>query len=244
MLLLAAGGCIPRKRLAYFQSVRGDTAFNPVRAVYQLQPGDVLSIKYSGPDPLALTPFGVENSPIQGIGLSNVQAFITGYSISDSGTVYLPQLGNIPATGRTIHQVEALVQERLNTFVRGAVAKVRLVSFKVSVLGEVRTPGTYYIYNEMLTLPEALGYAGDMTDAADRRYLRLVRRRQGGEVTITTIDITDRRLLGSPNFYLQPNDVLYAQPLPQKADRLNLPALSVALSALTTVLVIINISTR
>jgi len=175
--------------------------------------------------------------------MSNLQVFLAGYSVSDSGTVYLPVLGNFSVVNRTIDEAENMIQQRLNTMVRGAVARVRLVSFKVSVLGEVRTPGTYYIYNELLTLPEALGYAGDLTDAADRRQVRIVRRRQN-KVFITTLDLTDRRLLGSPNFYLEPNDVVYVVPLAQKADRLNLPALSIGLSALSTVLIILNFATR
>ncbi|MEJ1929602.1 polysaccharide biosynthesis/export family protein [Nostoc sp. NIES-2111] len=230
--------------MAYFQPTYGqDTSFSPPRLPYRLQAGDVLSVKYSGPDPIALAPFGAESNATPSAAMSNLQVFLAGYSVSDSGTVYLPVLGNFSVVNRTIDDAENMIQQRLNTMVRGAVARVRLVSFKVSVLGEVRTPGTYYIYNELLTLPEALGYAGDLTDAADRRQVRIVRRRQN-KVYITTLDLTDRRLLGSPNFYLEPNDVVYVVPLSQKADRLNLPALSIGLSALSTVLIILNFATR
>ncbi len=238
---LSLGGCIPRARLAYFQPNTGTATYNPPRPPYKLQAGDVLSVRYSGTDPAALAPFGADAMGQAGANAINaLQTFMAGYSVSDSGTIFLPVLGSFRAADATAEEVEARIQSRLNTLVRGAVVKVRLVSFKITVLGEVRNPGTYYNYNEVLTLPEALGLAGDMTDAADRRAVRLVRRR-GQQVITHTLDLTDTQVLSGPYFYLQPNDVVYAVPLRQKADRLNLPALSIGLSALSTVLLVITL---
>jgi polysaccharide export outer membrane protein len=202
--------------------------------------GDIIKVSYSGPDPAALAPFGTETTAGQSSTANNFSAYLSGYSVSDSGTVFLPILGTFKVADKPLNEVEALIQTKLDTYVRNAAVKIRLVSFKISVLGEVRLPGTYYIYNEMLTIPEALGYAGDMTDNADRTQIRLIRRKQG-VVTINTIDMTSSDVLGSKNFYLQPNDVLYAVPINQKADRLNLPTLSVGISSITAMLVIYNI---
>jgi polysaccharide biosynthesis/export protein len=244
--ILAFTGCIPRGRLAYFQpnkTAKPDSLFSPPRTPYLLQPGDVLSIKFSGQDRAALAPFGQENEPTAaGLGTTQ-QAFIQGYSISDSGTLFLPVLGRLLVGGQTTEAAQLILQNAVSRYVNGAVARVRLISFKVSVLGEVRAPGLYYINNERCTLPEALGYAGDLTDAANRRSLRLIRNNQG-KLTVYSINLTDRRLLASPLFYLQPNDVVYAEPIASKADRLNLPALGVVLTALTTILVSLNFFVR
>ena len=238
---LLSGGCISRKRIAYFQNLpAGESKFYPKPAPYHLQPGDVVKVAYSGPDPTALVPFGSESSVGQGNTVSNLQMFLTGYSVSDSGTIYLPVLGSVPAGNKTLAELEELIQQRLNVYVRNATAKVRLVSFKVAVLGEVRVPGTYYVYNDVLTLPEALGYAGDMNENADRKNVRLIRRVQG-VVQMRTLDLTDPKILGSEDFYLKPNDVVYAVPVAQKASRLNLPVTAIGLSGFTTVLVLFSL---
>jgi len=145
--------------------------------------------------------------------------------------------------GRPVVDVERDIQTALDLYLKGALVKVRLLSYKVTILGEVRSPGTFYIYNDRLTLPEALGYAGDLTDLADRAHLRLIRR-VGNQVAVYKLDLTDRRLLGSPFFYLQPNDAIYVEPIRSKADRLNLPAVSILISALTAVVVVIGIIVR
>jgi polysaccharide biosynthesis/export protein len=241
---IAGTGCVSRKKLSYLQNLpKGEAVFTPPKISYLLQAGDVLKVAYSGIDPIALAPFGSDAMSTANVGLSNQQSFLTGYSVSDSGIVSLPILGNIAAGNRTVPDVETEIQARLNKLVRNATAKVHLVTFKITILGEVRTPGNFYVYNDLLTLPEALGFASDMTDNADRTRLRLIRRRQG-VITITTIDMTDPAILASPNFYLQPNDVLYAVPIAQKADRLNLPIVAIGLSSVTEVFVLINLLIR
>ena len=246
LILLAGGGCIPRKKLAYFQAPserRVDSTFSPTRTDYPLQPGDLLSLRFTGPDPVAIQPFGQENITSANAQVTNIALYVQGYSVSDSGMVDVPVIGRMKVGGLTVEQAERVVQTKLNAFVRGAVVKARLVSFKVSVLGEVRTPGTLYIYNERLTLLEALGYAGDLTDLGNREKVMLIRNRSG-KVSLYTLNLTDRRLLGSPYFYLQPNDVIYVEPIANKADRLNLPALSILLSAITSLLVLVSILVR
>lgn len=242
---MAGQGCIPRKKLAYFQQAAGqrDSTFSPTRTDYPLQPGDLLSLRFTGPDPVAIQPFGQENITSANAQVTNIALFVQGYSVSDSGLVDVPVIGRIKVAGLSVEQAERVVQTKLDAFVRSAVVKARLVSFKVSVLGEVRTPGTLYVYNERLTLLEALGYAGDLTDLGNREHIRLIRNRSG-KVTLYTLNLTDRRLLGSPYFYLQPNDVIYAEPIANKADRLNLPALSILLSAITSLLVLVSILVR
>lgn len=241
---LAFPSCVPRKKLIYFQTTHTqDSTFTPLRTDYPLQPGDVLSIKFTGPDPVALAPFGQENIPTGTAQVSNIQLFVQGYSINDSGLVRLPVIGQVKVAGMTLQQADKLMQDEIRQYVHNAVAQVRLVSFKITVLGEVRVPGTLYVYNQRLSLPEALGYVGDLTDLGNREHIRLIRNRQG-KVTVTTLNLTDRRLLGSPYFYLQPNDVIYVEPIANKADRLNLPTLTVLFSALSTVLVLVSILVR
>ena len=244
LLAFSTVSCVSRKKLSYFQNLPNkDVTFTPPLTPYRLQTGDVLKVAYTGPDPAALAPFGSEASTTTSPSVSNLQVYLMGYSVSDSGSIFLPGLGKIMAGNHTLEEVEKEIQVKLNTLVRNATAKVRLVSFKISILGEVRTPGTYYIYHERLTIPEALGYASDMTDNADRHELKLIRRKQG-VVTITSIDMTDPAILGSPTFYLQPNDVLYAVPIAQKADRLNLPVVAVGISGFTAFLVLLSLLVR
>jgi polysaccharide export outer membrane protein len=114
-----------------------------------------------------------------------------------------------------------------------------MISFKVTVLGEVNNPGYHYVYNNQLTILEALGLAGDLTNFASRKNVKLVRQvPRGSEVVL--LDLRDPNLLKSKYFFLMPNDVVYVEPLKARSKRLNLELLTLVFSAATTAILILN----
>jgi polysaccharide export outer membrane protein len=171
------------------------------------------------------------------------QLYITGYTVDEKGNIQFPLLGDVFVRNKTIPEISAILSEKIEKYVSNALVKVKLVSFKVTVLGEVRNPGVVYIYNDRASILEVLGYTGDLTDLANRHKVKLIRT-VNDKVLVSNLDLTDRALVEGNSFFLLPNDVLYIEPTKAKNFRLNLPAISLFISSLTTILVIINLVTN
>lgn len=247
-ILLFCFSCIPNKKLVYLQKKAGNEVpvltqeeYQAQFKAYKVQTGDVLNVKVLSQDPLSVAAFNVDamsgNSQMQ---LSITQLYVTGYSVDELGFIEIPLLGKVSVKDKTIVEITDILSKGIDKFASNATVKVKLVSFKVTVLGEVRIPGVHYIYNDRATLLEVLGYAGDLTDLANRQTIKLYRT-VNQKVQVTSIDLTDRKLIESNVFFLLPNDVLYVEPTKAKNFRLNLPAISLMVSSLTTILVIVNL---
>jgi polysaccharide export outer membrane protein len=122
-------------------------------------------------------------------------------------------LGKINVLGKTKNELEVILKEKLKPFLKESpVVNVRMVNYKISVLGEVNRPNSYTITNEKVNILEALALAGDLTIYGKRDNVKLMRESATGEREVVTIDLTDENLIYSPYFYLQQNDVLYVEP--------------------------------
>ncbi|MBC7919456.1 MAG: polysaccharide biosynthesis/export family protein [Ferruginibacter sp.] len=191
-----------------------------IQPEYQLQPKDVLSIRIKTLDPKTSDLFNLQsNTGFQPF--DPPALFINGYSLDDEGDVTLPEIGKVNVRNLTIKEAEQKIQAKTGEYLGNATVLVKLVNFKVTVLGEVQRPGYFYVYNERVTLLEALGQAGDLTDFGERKNITLVRQVKGGSEAIL-INLQDPNLLASKYYYLMPNDVLYVQPAKAKLDRGNL----------------------
>lgn len=229
-ILISAQSCISNRDTVYFQEnnfeIDSLTFLPNHHREYKVQPGDVLSVKIKSLEAENAEFLNIE--PNNGFANINPAAlYINGYSVSDSGQIVVPLIGPIYVLGLTVPQVRNRLQREVDRFFSDATVIVSLGSFKISVLGEVNNPGTYFIYNNRLTVLEAIAQAGDLREFADRKEITLVRR-EGDHSQGTLLDITDPHIFLSPHFYLEPNDVLYIKPLKSKAKRSNLATLAVA----------------
>lgn len=228
-LAFAFSSCISLQDTVYFQenefTQNSSTIIENEYPIYHLQKGDILSVKIKSLE--------VDNAEFLNIeprnGFINVNPgalFLNGYSVSENGAIHLPLIGSVIVEGLSLDEARIKIQRLVDEFFTDATAIINLVSFKVSVLGEVNRPGYYYVYNNRLTLLEAISLAGDLRDFADRTEITLLRQREdGSEATI--LDITDPNVISSPYFYLRPNDVVYIRPLKQKVKRSNLSTLTI-----------------
>ncbi|WKN40432.1 polysaccharide biosynthesis/export family protein [Tunicatimonas pelagia] len=229
MLLLSVVACIPNEKLIYFPNpefnTQAPTAVYNNRQTYQLQPRDVLSVRIKTLDEDTEDYFNIQPSngfmPLDPAGL-----FINGYSISSEGMVTLPEVGEVQVGGYTLEEAEAIIRDAISSYISDATILVKLVSFKVTVLGEVNRPGYYYVFNEQANVLEVLGLAGDLTDFGNRENITLIRQTENGSDAIL-LNLKDPKLLASDFYFLQPNDVLYIQPLQAKQTRDNLNTLSI-----------------
>ena len=213
-------------------------------SAYKVQQGDVLNIKVLSQDPASVQPFNIDGqgSNVQ-MQLNLPQLYITGYTVDEKGNIDFPLIGNIFVRGKTIAEISEILAQKIDKYVTNATVKIKLVSFKVTVLGEVKTPGVHYIYNDRVSIMEVLGYSGDLNDLANRHKIKLIRT-IGDQVQVSNIDLTDRRLVETSNYFLLPNDVLYVEPMKAKNFRLNLPTINLIVTSITTVLVILNFAIK
>ncbi|KRO66341.1 MAG: hypothetical protein ABR84_04555, partial [Cryomorphaceae bacterium BACL21 MAG-121220-bin10] len=136
---------------------------------------------------------------------------IQGYLVDAQGLIELPLIGNVNVLGLSSSAVEDLLETKLSTYVIDPVVTVRLVNYKITVLGEVARPGTFTFLEERMTLPMVLGTAGDLTINGDRRNVQVVRT-QGDSLVGQQLDLTRGDLTNSPYYYMQQNDLIYVGP--------------------------------
>jgi polysaccharide export outer membrane protein len=182
------------------------------------------------------------NTPSSGISTSmssEADQYINGFTVDDNGQIKLPVLGALKVKGLTLQEIEKHVQAEADKYLVDATVIVRLLNYKVTVLGEVSRPGVYSHYNDQLTILEAIGKAGDITDLGDKRNIMVIRPHPKGRITYQ-IDLTEKELLTSPAFFLKPNDVVYVKPSGSKAFQINLPTMSMILSSATTIIVLLQ----
>jgi len=206
---------------------------------YRLQINDVISVKVkSATDSKIADIFNITNEAVS-TAANPGALYMDGYSIDSYGRITLPILGSVEVKGLTLEIAQDSIQNRANKYLNQATALVKLVSFKITVLGEVKNPGYHYVYNNQVTILEALGLAGDLTNVGNRENIKLIRPTPNGS-EVTLLDITDPGLLRSPYFFLMPNDVLYVEPLRALSNRSNLEVWGVIFSAATTAILVLG----
>ncbi|MXV52130.1 polysaccharide export protein [Pedobacter sp. HMF7647] len=240
--------CVSQKDVTYFQSTNTKdslTAMNVQQAyVIKLQTGDILSVMVNSLSPEANSMFNpyVEASRAntsQNI-TNNAPAAAEGYLIDVDGNITLPLVGKLKVSGLTVKQTTDLITEKLDKYLQQPTVNVRLINFKISILGEVVRPSVYTIPNEQITVPQALALAGDLTIYGKRKNIMVVRETDGKR-EFGHVDLTSRNMFNSPYYYLHANDVVYVEPSSGKltsTDRLVqlLPLLISAVSLLTVIL--------
>ncbi|KAA9339263.1 polysaccharide export protein [Hymenobacter busanensis] len=236
------GGCVSQRNLPYLQSseysTRAAVAVPNAVQPYRLQPNDVVSVRVQSAQPTLNDIFNVVDTRAMFSGDPG-NMFLAGYNIDAQGQINLPTVGKVKVQGLTVDETQAIIQQQVNRFVRDANVLVKLLSFKITVLGEVRNPGRYFVYSGQASLLEALGMAGDLTEFGNRRNVKLIRQTASGS-EVTLLDLTSPALLASPNYYLLPNDALYVEPMKARTSRGNAANLGLVFAGISAVVLILN----
>lgn len=206
----------------------------------QIQSDDLLSIRVKTLDPLAAEPFNIDpaNMPMGNIQASTSNRPLIGYLVNREGNIDLPLIGKLQAAGLTTDELQDSILIKLQPYLNDPVVTVRFLNFRITVLGEVNAPGTFFVANERVTMLDMIGQAGDITPYGNRTNI-LVIREQGGQRLTGRLNLQDRDIFHSQFFYLQQNDVIYVEPLKARTASIRdqsqriLPWLS-AITALTT----------
>lgn len=233
-------GCVPHKDITYFNdlqdSVEGEIQI-PEPPEITLQPNDIVEIDITSVSQEANNYFIKGGSAVDKEYAGNT------YQLSTSGIVVIPLIGEVNLKDKRPEEAEELIKIELLKYLQSPTVNVRLVSFQVTVLGEVNNPGVYEIPDSKATILEALGYAGDLTIYGKRGNVLLIRNDKD-EKKYFRIDLNDSSFLNSPNFYVRNNDVIYIEPSKGKtsADDNAYRILPLIISTLTFVVVLISLS--
>lgn len=166
--------------------------------------------------------------------------YFNSYSVSESGFIKLPMLEKVPVVGLTTQQLQDTLDKAYEPFVRMASTRVKLGNRRVTLLGEFKTPGIHYLYNEKNTLLEAIGLGGDFTAFGNRRKVKLIRETENGTKSVY-LDLTRMDFVSTPYFYVQPNDVIYVEPVKAKSFDESARSVGVVVSSLSLAVIIANI---
>lgn len=218
MLSFMFASCIPQKKMLYMQvKNESDTlsSFNNERKIdYRVQPGDNLYIRVVTLDEkttLLLNPLGGSNTNVT----SDASVYLTSYTVNEKGYLDFPMTGEIFVKNMTIEEVKTILQDNLQLYMKEFVVIVKLVNYNITMLGEVKRPGQYKIYQENINLFEAVSMSGDLTDFANRNKVAIIRQNKTGS-EVVYVDMTKRDILLSEYYYLKPNDIVYVQPVKGK----------------------------
>jgi polysaccharide export outer membrane protein len=240
--LLALFSCTQKKHLVYLRVPENttDSIYNVKIPVYTLQNQDILYIKAVSPTGLDADFLSTNPGQMQAqMSQSDAGLYINSFSINDSGYVSIPVAGKVKVSGMTLDQAQQVISDKVKYYLKDVTVIVKLLSFRVSVIGEVNRPGMYRNYSNELSILEALSLAGDVNQYGNRKKITVIRTTPAGNQTFL-LDLTHRDILKSKAFYLQPNDIVYVEPVPTKTFQVNIPTISIFLSTLTTFVLVLN----
>jgi polysaccharide export outer membrane protein len=236
--ILSFASCVNYNKTLYFQGTQDQVKAPDPKTRYGLRAGDVILVKLFAPDPVSSEMFdiGAKSSSM----VSPGSMYMNGYSINDSGYVDLPLAGLTYVKGYTLDQVDSVISIKVKEYFSYFTLEVKLGSFKITTLGEVNTPGVHYIYNNKCTIFEAIAWAGDATDIANKHKVKVVRKMPDSTDKVYHLNLTDFSVYESEAYYMQPNDMLYIQPQRAKTISKNVQYISLAFASISVLLLLTN----
>lgn len=226
ILIILLTSCGSGKKIAYMQDIeRAISQVHTSANSLKFKPNDLITISVSAFNMEAAAPYNLQMVAVAGSGI-DAQIRVAGtpqlqpYLIDDDGNIEFPQLGTVKVEGMDRKELAALLKSEISEFVKDPIVNVRIINFQVSVLGEVNNPGTFNVQDEYLSIPKALGLAGDMSIYGLRNNV-LVVREESNRKTYAYLDLNKADIIHSPYYYLQQNDIVYVEPNKAKKQEAN-----------------------
>lgn len=241
-LILLLTSCIPLKKTIYLKSKKPETMEYPLvqRDVKYIQPGDELNIRISSFDDVAYNFYSNQTEATRLTFNNELSIALYSYTVNDSGFINLPLLGLMKVADLRIPELTEQLKNELASYFNQPVVIIKQVIKKVTILGEVRLPGSYIYTKERLTVLDALGMAGDMTINSNRQEVFVIRETKN-KIIKQKLDLTSDAVFASSYYFLQPNDVLYVSPRNSASWQSESIRLSVIFSAITAAILLIRV---
>lgn len=208
---------------------------------YLIQTNDLISVRFESLSPPEYDFLTKEMQQNQNMQPGN--ALVIGELVDENGEIPYPVIGKVNVAGLTVFQVQDKLQKLAADYLDSPVVKVRLLNYRITILGEVNKEGTITFANNRVTMLEAIGQAGGLTDLADKKNMKLIRQ-INGKTEVAYINLLDENFINSPYYYVHQNDVLITGALKQRSYRkyfgTNLSLVISSLSLLLITLTLIN----
>jgi polysaccharide export outer membrane protein len=208
--------CVPQRKMLYLKDAEmvaenlSKEYINDRSIDYKLQPGDNLYIHVI--NTIDERSAASINGDVRGYLSSDANIYLQTSTVDEEGCVEMPLVGKVQVKNLTVDEAKERLQMAINTYMNGSMLVVKLANFNLTLLGEVSRPGMYKVYQSQINLFEAVAMAGNMTNFAKRKAVRIVRQTDNGS-EIITVDMGKADILSSPYYYLKPNDIVYVEPL-------------------------------
>jgi polysaccharide export outer membrane protein len=209
-ILVLLSSCVSKKDIIYLNDLKANENTNFQWSDVVVQPNDIISVKITSEDLDLANPYNLASGQqaVQG-----TQLLLQGYLVSNEGKINIPVLGEIEVKNLSYSQIETKIQEELKTkqLLKNPIVVCRILNAKVTILGEVKSPGTYTFYENNLTILQALGLAGDLSINGVRTKIKIIRLENNKQL-IGEIDLTKKNWMNSPYYFIKPNDVIIIDP--------------------------------
>jgi polysaccharide export outer membrane protein len=244
LVLITVSSCFSKKELVYLQddsfSTEYPTQIKNRRPDYRIQPNDILHVTIQNPDNETSAFFNYGNQEgARGFGSESI-LYLMGFNVDKDGFIHIPLIGKVQVQNLTVEECQQIIQQEANRYILNSSVDVKLVSFKIALLGEVNSPGYYYFYNGQATILEGLSMAGDLTQFANRENVKLIRQTDDG-VEVILIDLLSADLMKSKYYYLLPNDQIYVEPSKEGVSRNNTQPLGVVFGGIGILISLVNL---
>ena len=255
MMVFSIGGfssCLVSKPVRYFEGLTDSTMMENIEIPDQfIQKGDILSIRFHSDNSAATLIYNQAGGSSDAISMRPVPGNELpastsggGYLVDNIGKIRMHAMGEIFVEGLTTKQLEELLIRKISEMgvLTNPYCVIRFSNFKITILGEVSSPGVYTIPSGKASILEVLGLAGDINNFGRREDIMLIREEQGKR-SYVRLDLTDPAILSSPNFYMRQNDVVIVQPDKRKqtpADIQTIQYVTILFSVVSVITIVAN----
>ncbi len=211
VVILVLTSCTAKKDILYLNDLKANENDSFQWSDVVIQPNDILSVKITADDMQLAMPYNLSSGTGQNI--QGAQLSLQGYLVSNEGKINIPVLGEVEVKELTYTQIEEKIQKELiaKQLLKNPIVVCRILNAKVTILGEVRNPGTYTFYENNLTILQALGLAGDLNITGVRKTIKVIRLENNKQL-VGEIDLTQKNWMNSPFYFIKPNDVIVVDP--------------------------------
>lgn len=222
VMVVSFSSCVSNKDMTYLQGVDQQYAqYRDMTTTYSLKIGadDQLAISITSRDNKLISIFNNQTLIGSGVGASqastqNTQAGVSYFTVDKDGYIRFPIFGKIKVAGYSVDELSDLLAERIRKegYIQDAIVTTRIINYRVTVLGAVKNPGVVQnTTGERMTILEILGKAGDLTNVAFRKNVKVIREQNGQRISYT-IDLTDpSSVFNSPAYFVKQNDLIYVE---------------------------------
>lgn len=247
--VLVFGSCVTNKKYQLMQkndvnkqNMPSDSVFRKYSIEpfdYKIQTNDILSVRFESLTPkeydfLSKTADPNAANPFVG------GALLLGDLVDENGEMPFPVVGKVKVIGMTVYEVQEYLQKIANQYLESPIVKVRLLNYRITFLGEVNREGSITLNNNRVTMLEAIGLAGGLTDLADKTSVKLIRQK-GNNTEVVYLNVLDENFIQSPYYYVYQNDILIVPALRQRPFRKYFGQnISLIISSLSLLLIVLN----